>query len=429
MKIRVGILGNRFTLNGEPVVLRTVSSFSTMAYLDRWARGLGGKWENMVDRYFERVTQQGLHGVRVFGETTDWARRGGDDRHAVFNESRATSARMWNYGQLEAGIRPTALTAHNEQIIKKLVEKLQNHGLIAEYVTDATLKHTPRVGWSVISHCIRQTASFLQSLQNELGDINLFHELHNEWDANSGTSWARDNIGYEEALAEVNSQFVRHRRLSGGEPEQWPRGIVGVSHGGRDTVDYRVGRPDGSDYVALHPIRRGRWWAKTNLENRYRDRVRYYNESKNYTSPAEWVEFIEGGAYSPTSSTQDLARYLEFTDGTLANGIAVCYHSHVGICSGFFEEEEQPLSPLEQELIRRAEEPVPPVTFKFGPIIELAYQEILERKADENGLRAYNERMIQGLAEAGLREDLLRSAEFRDKNPLSARARMSTRKK
>ena len=429
MKIRVGVLENRFTLNGDPVVLRTVSSFSTMAYLDRWARGLGGKWEQRVDRYFERVTEQGLHGVRVFGETTDWARRGGGGRHAVFNESRATSERMWDYNQLKAGIRPKRVTRHNEKIIRKLVEKLQKHGLIAEYGTDATLKHTPGIGWGVISHVIRQTASFFQTLENELGDINLFHELHNEWDANSGTSWARDDIGYEEALSEVNNQFLRHRRSGGGEPEQWPRGIVGVSHGGRDTVDYKVGRPGGSDYVALHPIRRGQWWTKTNLENRYRDRARYYNESKNYTSPEEWREFIEGGAYSATSSTQNLGRHLEFTDGALKNGIAVCYHTHVGICSGFFEEQEQPLSPLEQELIRRAEGPGQPATFKFSPIIEMAYEDILGRKADMNGLRAYNDRMKRGLTEAELREELLRSTEFANKHPLASSALTSTRKK
>ena len=228
MKVRVSTSGNRFTLNGEPVVLRTVSSFSTMAYLDRWARGLGGRWERQVDLYFERVAKQGLHGVRVFGETTDWARRGEQREHPVFNESRATSERMWDYNQLKVGGRPERVTRHNEAIIRKLVEKLQDHGLIAEYVTDATLKHTPGVGWGVIGHCIRATAAFLRSLEEELGDINLFHELHNEWDANSGTSWARDDIGYDEALNEVNRQFVRHRRIGSDGPEQWPRGIVGV---------------------------------------------------------------------------------------------------------------------------------------------------------------------------------------------------------
>lgn len=423
MKIRVGTLGNRFTLNGEPVVLRMVSSFSTMAYLDRWARGLGGKWEQQVDRYFERVVEQGLHGVRVFGETTDWARRGGGGQHPVFNESRATSERMWDYNQLKNGVRPDRVTRHNEKIIRKLVEKLQDHGLVAEYTTDATLKHTPSVGWGVIGHVIRVTASFLQSLEDEIGDINLFHELHNEWDANSGTSWERDGINAAQALDEVNNQFVRHRRFKDGEPEQWPRGIVGVSHGGRDTVAYDVGRPRGADYVALHPIRRGQWWLKTDLESRFRDRVRYYNESKNYVSPAEWTQFVDGGAYSVTSSTKDLARYLEFTDGAIANGIAVCYHTHVGICSGFFEEEEQPLTPLEQELIRRGGSmPPPPTSFRFGPIIQIAYEEILGRNADMDGLRSYNEAMKRGLTEAEMREALLRSAEYANKNPLSPRS-------
>jgi hypothetical protein len=48
----------------------------------------------------------------------------------------------------------------------------------------------------------------------------------------------------------------------------------------------------------------------------------------------------------------------------------------------------------------------------FRPIIRSAYQEILEREADASGLEHYNERMNAGLAEADLREILLRSEEY-----------------
>jgi polysaccharide biosynthesis protein PslG len=53
----------------------------------------------------------------------------------------------------------------------------------------------------------------------------------------------------------------------------------------------------------------------------------------------------------------------------------------------------------------------------FGPIIREAYLEILEREPDPGGLRHYQRVMGEGLSEAALREELLRSAEFRRRNP------------
>ena len=53
----------------------------------------------------------------------------------------------------------------------------------------------------------------------------------------------------------------------------------------------------------------------------------------------------------------------------------------------------------------------------FRPVIREAYREILERAPDPGGLDHYNSLMNQGLSEASLREALLRSSEFADKNP------------
>jgi hypothetical protein len=53
----------------------------------------------------------------------------------------------------------------------------------------------------------------------------------------------------------------------------------------------------------------------------------------------------------------------------------------------------------------------------FGPIIREAYLEILEREPDPGGLAHYGGRMNGGLSEAAMREELLRSAEYRIKNP------------
>ncbi len=53
----------------------------------------------------------------------------------------------------------------------------------------------------------------------------------------------------------------------------------------------------------------------------------------------------------------------------------------------------------------------------FSRIINLAYQRILGRPADPSGLDSYNRSMNAGLSEADLREALLRSEEYADKNP------------
>ena len=61
----------------------------------------------------------------------------------------------------------------------------------------------------------------------------------------------------------------------------------------------------------------------------------------------------------------------------------------------------------------------------FSPIIAQAYERILGRAPDPGGLAAWNRSMNEGLSEAGLREALLRSAEYAQKHPdrTSARAR------
>jgi hypothetical protein len=69
----------------------------------------------------------------------------------------------------------------------------------------------------------------------------------------------------------------------------------------------------------------------------------------------------------------------------------------------------------------------------FTRVIDLAYQRILGRPADPGGLQAYNRAMNSGLTEAQMRESLLRSPEYADKNPgtgpLSAAVEAASTKK
>ena len=53
----------------------------------------------------------------------------------------------------------------------------------------------------------------------------------------------------------------------------------------------------------------------------------------------------------------------------------------------------------------------------FGRIINLAYMRILGRPADPGGQENFDRLMNQGMAEAMMRETLLRSQEYAIKNP------------
>jgi uncharacterized protein DUF4214 len=68
----------------------------------------------------------------------------------------------------------------------------------------------------------------------------------------------------------------------------------------------------------------------------------------------------------------------------------------------------------------------------FGRVISLAYMRILERPPDPGGLASYNEAMNQGMTEAMMRESLIRSPEYAQKNPdlapAAARAASRARK-
>lgn len=59
----------------------------------------------------------------------------------------------------------------------------------------------------------------------------------------------------------------------------------------------------------------------------------------------------------------------------------------------------------------------------FSPIIAQAYERILGRPPDSGGLSSWNRNMNEGLSEAGMREALVRSAEYAQNHPASARAR------
>jgi predicted solute-binding protein len=58
----------------------------------------------------------------------------------------------------------------------------------------------------------------------------------------------------------------------------------------------------------------------------------------------------------------------------------------------------------------------------FSRVISQAYARILGRLPDPGGLDSFNQSMNQGMTEAAMREALLRSPEYAEKNPDAALA-------
>jgi hypothetical protein len=437
-KISVRREDNLFALNGRPTVLRMRSSFKFMAWLNQHLSGSprGGNPLDKARRWAKRVKDLGFHGMRVFGETADWGdlheQRPGD--HPFFGQYPWNNG-VWDINALKRGHRPREVTPLNRQMITALVDILQEFGLVAEYVTNATLKHTDGVPYEVIGHCARQTARLMREIEQERGGNNLFHSLINEWDAHQNGFKQERAAGKSQqqarqaVLDELNMQFVRHRRVKNGKPEQWPEGLVMADHGGRNTVEYTVGRPDGADIWVIHPTRNGRWWERTNLGPE--TEIRYYSESMHYMDLTAWESRSLPGPdpgkafppgkemFRPASTTTEVQKYIDFMEQTLENGISFCMHDFEGMAS----DPDRELNKIEQYLSGAQPSPGPDPSpdpeipyFPYGHIITAAYRDILQRDADIEGLKHYNERLKSGhMSEARLRDALMRSKEFADK--------------
>lgn len=421
------------------------SAFSAACFIDRMLLGMGGHWISFLEKFMERKKLQGIDGIRVFGETTFWDDR--DDNpnndHPFFNQYRCTSERMWDFTPLSNQHRPSRLTGHNQLLILTLLELCQKHELKLEYVTDATMKHSGRgIGWDIIGHCIRETAYFLNCVDHcrwdddHLGVTDRFdvterirekfenikkpirdwviHETHNEWDAHSVEAWNVNGFDRAQALNEVNNQSRRHHT----KEDHWPSGIVGVSHGGRDDIEYRVGPPNGTDYVAVHPSRSGEW---SQVGSRFSHLERhgapvYMNETKHFIDPSYWWT-VEQGWFRPQSSTRDVERVLRFEQDCLDKGYSFCRHDLVGMACGMWVDGDTYV-----EMDRDAREKATagsdpePGRYLFARPIRQAYLDILDREPDPAGLASYDALMGRGTTEAMVRESLIRSEEYRNKN-------------
>jgi len=339
--------GRAFTLDGKVSSFRIRTSFKLCSWIYEYLKGSphGDNPYDKARRWLERVKRQGFHGVRVFWETQGWAPKApvepGD--HPFFGAYPWNPAE-WNYEELARGQKPLEIPKLNREMIDVTLKLAAEFDLVVEGVIDATLKGMK--DQDAIDHCFRVMSGYCRDLYLANGErLNLAVELTNEFDAH------RDE---ELDVARVDARLKRHKRWrKEGEEnrfshfapgpdwiaDQWPEGLVWVSHGGRDNVEYRVDFKDGADAVVVHPDRSGQWELLDGRFDEIEDLSKqknlpiYFNESKHFIDPKAWDSTVGAGWFSPGSSTSDLVKYREFMMACIIRGYGFCVHDFEGMSS------------------------------------------------------------------------------------------------
>lgn len=463
--------------NGKWVVYGTpldcwvgIDGFKLCNMLSKYFFGLDGqKWLVLAERWVEHCQQLlGEHTIiRVFAETGGWS------GHPMFG-AEPRDAGIWNLGDLRkrSEIDPDTgkprrrikeLTAINEAVIDWLMRTSHETGVAFEYVVDATLKHTmgsgktPEDKWlntSITDHAIRQTATYMRDLYREkYPNAMIIVEARNEWTAHNKQrttakqvrDWAERWSRWEKGEGDDKRLMLRHAEPQGDgwTCRQWPEGylIVDPTLG----KDIGVGPEPGKYKMSLDHPRRDRpngddptdWWTLPPDYHQLVDEARGvpygYNESILYGDKRDKSRLREW--YGARGWTTDIDHYLEWIETCRRNVGYLILHTEKGMQTDVTW--PRPLTVLEEALggITPQPVPTPPTPSPPGPtpptpsprpvtyqrVIDLAYREILRRAsggADPGGLAHYDAKMRGGMTEATMRERLLRSVEFANKNRL-----------
>lgn len=340
-----------------------------------------------------------------------------------------------------AGDRVKELTLLNRLILEELFKASETTGCVFEYVTDATLKHTDGLCNGIIDHVIRQTAVELRVLQEKYPRAAFIFSCRNEWEV-------LNNTGH--TLPQVNQWANRFYRWKHADPavkpvtafespgpewtaEQWPGGFCIVDEGGSDVFSYDVGPEPGKFKLgAVHPRRKGGGWVKRSdwwdvskewmaqLRTDARGQPVGFTESMYFVSKAG----TDGWYRNRNGWNDDIALQLKFYEQCEEeHGPDLWYvHDDVGVQSDPYwnpdSRWEAALAEFMGGVAGGGPPPPPPgpkqVTYAL--VIAYAFREILGREPDRGGLESYDAAMRAGLSEANMRESLLRSREFAEKN-------------
>ncbi len=250
------------------------------------------------------------------------------------------------------------------------------------------------------------------------GPLNLLHDAMNEWE-NTSDRWDRSQL--------ANTARRWHERGDKNE-------ILLISESGQPANVYTPPLRSESGNAGYegptpHPPRSdsdaGKWDATGDIIRRtWPKELCDVNESQlglREEDRAFWVPQIP--KWEGLGST-NMKRWRRMHENYVINEIYTTFHNMRGMDT-FWPFTVQTIVEATIRAITggAGSIPVPPVepptttNFRYEDIIVAAFQQMLERDPDQIGLMAYNEGMTRGMTEAEMRESILRSDEFNDKNP------------
>lgn len=371
----------------RPYRMRT--SFCLMGHYQAGNRSKARDW-------LDRIRFQGFDGPRLFGENQHWFDEPGPFYGNKPWTPKAVAVDHYNISS------STRLVSGYYGWFEQLVQDLMDRDMIAEFCCVATLKSVLDEGQC--GHVLNRFAQMGYSIFGGIAKTPIIWEIINEWNAYTDRTYTGDKVTL------MVDRFTR----SSPDPthHNYPGALVSCSAGG----SHSLGRPFGAreTHYNKHLPRQHNRFPDNNALN-----VAFgnpplpgcNNETIHYMTQAQydaWVPIIPKWHGLSCTNGEGLLDYIE---RQLALGISVCAHDLVGQQT----DPSLPETPFEQLFQRRfGAEPQPKLLYKR--IITQAYQEILGRAPDRAGLENYNALMDRGWTEAGVREALIRSPEYREKN-------------
>lgn len=454
-KIDVGRKGKFYTLNGEvvkPDKFYGIGGFKWVNNIFAWVRGGahgegGGVHLTRAKRYVEEeVLGNGCRRMRAPAENILWTRPYFDldpSLPAPYNKPNVanTLALVNLYMGTGSGF---SLSLGMKKVIRMFVNIAREYEIVIEAPWLWTIKSeargeaADRLGfdddprrrfdrgetngvaiWNEHFMAAHGVGAYLHLLRTvgdgegihrvDPGPLNLIHDTMNEYTARVPLPpWPED----------VLRAVARRFRERDAPLEQ----ILLISQSGpADTYDPPLQSRHGSSGYSgpcLHPPRSGAW-DKTGdiMRGTWPGELIDVNESQlgmTQEQRAFWIPMID--KWRGLGST-DMAKWARMHENFVERDIYTTFHTMRAMDGGWPETPEG----VVEETIRGITggggvTPPPEPKAKFRIPIELAFDELLERAVGPKGLKAYNTEMENGLSEAQMRESVIRSEEFDNKN-------------
>jgi len=415
----IGRSGHSYTLNGETVTPRElvfVDMFKGRNHIAAGLWGKGGHHTENYKRYIADWRELGVRGFRIPPEVRFWGPPYFDNpdypnERCFLNLACGTGSAFELPEGFKKQIRVMVRLARELDVILEIpwlwTIKGKGDDDPRRDVSKWNEHYIAHVGWYL--HHLRHLGDGVGGHRVDPGGLNILSELANEYRVHA------DEFD-DKQLRNILRRW--HTRDCPGE-------LLGVSQSQPKHEYYpQLGLgAESPDDIRLHTRRDGDW------ENAPGEIVRkfwkygvpiFINESILHMTQSQWNYWISKIPKWHGLATTDAGRFMRLHRDLWERGIYSTFHTLRGMDGGWPESAPGRLEEMIAEELGGSTPPPPPPPppeprYKHGHIIDLAYDEILGREADDGGLRNYDELMERGMSEADMRNALMRSQEFDDK--------------